>query len=78
MPDGSSQDSLGNYNSGVIYLTRPGDTIYNFASHVTLWGATGRIRGWRLKQARALPPGYNNDTRKQIVRNAFIAARLSR
>ena len=28
MPDGSSQDTLGNYNSGVLYLTRPGD-IYS-------------------------------------------------
>src|SRR5581483_475680 len=25
MPDGSSQDTLGNYNSGVLYLGRPGD-----------------------------------------------------
>ncbi|MFZ0440319.1 MAG: hypothetical protein WAL76_19485, partial [Candidatus Sulfotelmatobacter sp.] len=48
-PDGSSQDSLGNYSSGVIYLTRPGDTIYSSRA-VTLWGATGRIRGWRLNQ----------------------------
>src|ERR1035437_8210509 len=24
-PDGSAQDDLGNFNSGVIYLTRPGD-----------------------------------------------------
>ena len=27
MPDGSSQDTLGNYNSGVVYLTRPGEEI---------------------------------------------------
>ncbi len=28
IPDGSSKDSLGNYNSGVVYLTRPADTMY--------------------------------------------------
>jgi prepilin-type N-terminal cleavage/methylation domain-containing protein len=49
MPDGSAQDSLGNYNSGVVYLTRTGDTIYNSRA-VSVWGATGRIRGWRLNQ----------------------------
>jgi prepilin-type N-terminal cleavage/methylation domain-containing protein len=47
MPDGSAQDTLGNYNSGVVYLTRTGDTIYNSRA-VTVWGATGRVRGWRL------------------------------
>lgn len=47
MPDGSSRDTLGNYNSGVVYLTRPADTVYASRS-VTVWGATGRIRGWRL------------------------------
>jgi len=49
MPDGSSQDSLGNYNSGVVYLTRVGDSVYTSRA-VTVWGATGRIRGWRLNQ----------------------------
>lgn len=50
MPDGSSQDTLGNYNSGVIYVTRPGD-IYN-SKAIDVWGTTGRVRGWRLvKQA---------------------------
>jgi prepilin-type N-terminal cleavage/methylation domain-containing protein len=52
MPDGSSRDtngssSLGNYNSGVIYLTRAADTVYASRA-ITVWGATGRIRGWRL------------------------------
>src|SRR5579862_4383077 len=50
MPDGSAQDNLGNFNSGVIYLTRPGDNIYNSSRAITVWGATGRIRGWRLGQ----------------------------
>jgi prepilin-type N-terminal cleavage/methylation domain-containing protein len=49
MPDGSAQDSLGNYNSGIVYLSRPTDTnIYNSSRAITVWGATGRIRGWRL------------------------------
>jgi prepilin-type N-terminal cleavage/methylation domain-containing protein len=50
MPDGSAQDSLGNFNSGVIYLTRPGDNMYVSSRAITVWGATGRIRGWRLGQ----------------------------
>jgi prepilin-type N-terminal cleavage/methylation domain-containing protein len=49
MPDGSSQDNLGNFNSGVVYLTRPSDTVnLNNSRAITVWGATGRIRGWRL------------------------------
>jgi len=55
MPDGSSQDGLGNYNNGVLYISRPADTgIYN-ARAVTVWGATGRIRGWRLYQQSGVP-----------------------
>src|ERR1700685_403334 len=58
-PDGSSRDtngssSLGNYNSGVIYLTRAADTVYSSRA-ITVWGATGRIRGWRLYN----PSGVN-------------------
>jgi prepilin-type N-terminal cleavage/methylation domain-containing protein len=45
-PDGSAQDSLNNINNGVIYLARPAD-LYS-ARAITVWGATGRIRGWRL------------------------------
>ncbi|MFY9790813.1 MAG: prepilin-type N-terminal cleavage/methylation domain-containing protein [Candidatus Sulfotelmatobacter sp.] len=51
MPDGSAQDNLGNFNSGIIYMTRPGDNIYNSSRAITVWGATGRIRGWRLTQS---------------------------
>jgi prepilin-type N-terminal cleavage/methylation domain-containing protein len=46
MPDGSSQDTLGNYNSGVVYLTRPGDLYSSRA--ISVFGTTGRVRGWRL------------------------------
>lgn len=52
-PDGSAQDSTGgagncngNWNSGVVYLARPGELLSSRA--LTVWGATGRIRGWRL------------------------------
>ena len=45
-PDGSAQDVSGRVNNGVIYLARPGD-LYS-ARAVTLYGATGRTRGWRL------------------------------
>src|ERR1700733_4228177 len=48
MPDGSSQDTLGNFNSGVIYMSRTGD-IYNSRA-VSLFGTTGRVRGWRLNK----------------------------
>ena len=56
MPDGSSRDinTGGNYNSGVVYLTRPGDTIYSSRA-ITVWGATGRVRGWRLIQQAGAP-----------------------
>lgn len=48
-PDGSAQDSpqcTGNVNNGVVYIARPGELYSSRA--ITLWGATGRIRGWRL------------------------------
>jgi prepilin-type N-terminal cleavage/methylation domain-containing protein len=47
MPDGSSQDTLGNYNSGILYLTNPNANMYSSRA-VDVWGTTGRIRGWRL------------------------------
>ena len=46
MPDGSSQDTLGNYNSGVLYMNRTGDLYSSRA--VSVFGTTGRVRGWRL------------------------------
>ena len=55
MPDGSSQafvvGNTGTYNSGIVYITRPG-ADFSYSRAITVWGATGRIRGWRLvKQA---------------------------
>lgn len=52
-PDGSAQDAaggagqcMGNFSSGVLYIARPGELMSSRA--LTVWGATGRIRGWRL------------------------------
>jgi len=47
-PDGSAQDVNGNINNGVLYIARPGFLFTSRA--ITLWGATGRLRGWRLYQ----------------------------
>lgn len=56
MPDGSSQDNLGNYNSGVIYITDTGATGMGqllATRAISVWGATGRVRGWTLRQTGA-------------------------
>jgi prepilin-type N-terminal cleavage/methylation domain-containing protein len=45
-PDGSGQDDLGEYNGGVVYLTRPGD-LYSFRA-ISVIGPSGKIVGWRL------------------------------
>src|SRR5438309_8144562 len=46
MPDGSSQDINGNLNSGVLYTAATGDLYSSRA--ISVFGATGRIRGWQL------------------------------
>ena len=47
-PDGSAHDKNlnGNINSGVVYMARSGELMSSRA--ITVWGTTGRIRGWRL------------------------------
>ena len=55
MPDGSARDLLGNYNSGVLYMTRPSASNMYSSKAITVWGATGRIRGWRLNQVTGSP-----------------------
>jgi prepilin-type N-terminal cleavage/methylation domain-containing protein len=53
-PDGSSQNTsgagsclgAGNWSGGVIYIARQGELLSSRA--ITLWGGTGRVRGWRL------------------------------
>lgn len=44
-PDGSAADALGNVNNGVVYIARTG--FVDSSRAITLWGATGRLRGWR-------------------------------
>jgi Tfp pilus assembly protein FimT len=53
MPDGSAHDVNGNLNSGIIYVGRIADLYSSRA--VTLYGATGRIRGWRLIKNAGAP-----------------------
>ena len=54
-PDGGSYDANGNYNSGVLYLTRPSDpTIYSSRA-ISVFAATGRVRGWHLYQQAGAP-----------------------
>jgi Tfp pilus assembly protein FimT len=55
-PDGSAQDSeggagncLGSWDGGVVYIARSGEITSSRA--ITLWGGTGRLRGWRLYSA---------------------------
>jgi prepilin-type N-terminal cleavage/methylation domain-containing protein len=52
LPDGTGQDVAGNINNGVIYVAlNNGQNVQKllYSSHaITVWGATGRIRGWRL------------------------------
>jgi prepilin-type N-terminal cleavage/methylation domain-containing protein len=48
MPDGSAHDLAGNYNSGILYLARNSDLYSSRA--LTVFGTSGRIRGWRLTQ----------------------------
>ena len=45
-PDGSAQDVNSNSNNGVVYLARSADLYSSRA--ITVWGATGRLRGYRL------------------------------
>jgi prepilin-type N-terminal cleavage/methylation domain-containing protein len=45
-PDGGAYDANGNINNGVIYVARSGE-LYS-ARAITLYGLTGRLRGWRL------------------------------
>jgi prepilin-type N-terminal cleavage/methylation domain-containing protein len=55
-PDGSAQDAeggagncLGSWDGGVVYIGRSAEITSSRA--ITLWGGTGRIRGWRLYSA---------------------------
>jgi len=56
MPDGTSQDVNGNLNSGIIYIGRPNQL--NTMRAITIVGATGRVRGWRLNVPTAGAPTW--------------------
>ena len=52
-PDGSAQDAengagncAGSWDGGVVYIARSSDLLSSRA--ISVWGATGRMRGWRL------------------------------
>jgi prepilin-type N-terminal cleavage/methylation domain-containing protein len=45
-PDGSALDNTKQLASGVVYIAKPGRLDSSRA--VTLYGATGRMKGWRL------------------------------
>jgi prepilin-type N-terminal cleavage/methylation domain-containing protein len=47
-PDGTAEDVSGNINNGVVYMGVIGQLQTQRA--VTVWGYTGRIRGWHLYQ----------------------------
>ena len=49
VPDGSAQDTLNNSNNGILYIARNGDLSSSRA--ITVFGTSGRVRGWRLTQA---------------------------
>ncbi|HWY59934.1 MAG TPA: prepilin-type N-terminal cleavage/methylation domain-containing protein [Terriglobales bacterium] len=50
-PDGSAEDVVGNVNNGVVYIAMPG--VVNTSRAITLWGTTGRLRGWRINRSGA-------------------------
>jgi len=58
MPDGSAQTgvvgSSGAFVNGIVYMTQLGGNMYTSRA-LTVWGATGRIRGWRLTQVAGVP-----------------------
>jgi Tfp pilus assembly protein FimT len=45
-PDGTAEDVNQHINNGVLYIAQPGQLFSSRA--ITVWGATGRIRGYRL------------------------------
>jgi len=48
-PDGRALDSANRINNGVVYMARSGELMSSRA--VSVLGATGRVKGWRLIQS---------------------------
>jgi type II secretory pathway pseudopilin PulG len=55
-PDGTARDVNGVINNGVVYVARTGDLLSSRA--ITVWGLTGRIRGWRLYKNSSAGTNY--------------------
>jgi len=55
MPDGSSQDTLGNLNSGLVYVFAYGSVVQR-ARRSVFWFHRP-IRGWHLYNASGTPSG---------------------
>lgn len=51
-PDGTALDAAGNPNNGVVYIAKPGELSTSRA--ITLFGATGRLKTWYLRQQGAI------------------------
>lgn len=45
-PDGTARNATGIISNGIVYVSRTNDMTSERA--ITIWGATGRLRGWRL------------------------------
>jgi len=48
-PDGTARNAAGIISNGIVYVSRINDTLSSRA--LTVWGTTGRLRGWRLYPA---------------------------
>lgn len=46
-PDGTVLNATGGPNNGAVYMAHPGDLAS--ARAVSVWGATGRVKSWRLQ-----------------------------
>jgi prepilin-type N-terminal cleavage/methylation domain-containing protein len=55
-PDGSARDINNNTNNGIVYLARATELYSSRA--ITLFGAAGRVRGWRLYPGAAAGPAH--------------------
>jgi prepilin-type N-terminal cleavage/methylation domain-containing protein len=53
LPDGSAHDTNGNFSSGIVYIARTAELYSSRA--ITVYAATGRIRGWRLNKVSGSP-----------------------
>lgn len=52
-PDGTVLNATGGPNNGVVYIAHPGDL--GSARAVSIWGATGRVKSWKLMMNAGVP-----------------------